>query len=118
MHAALPREGSQESETEVDLAVLGETSGDGGILHVELLNNFVDAAVSFDTAAATHRCKSLRHAIGNDGLVDATGVAAMFQLNTRAADAAGVSMEAATLEVRAQIGASPGFASRDMGEAP
>ena len=42
----------------------------------------------------------------------------MFQLNTRAADAAGVSMEAATLEVRAQIGASPGFASRDMGEAP
>jgi len=34
------------------------------------------------------------------------------------ADAAGVSVEAATLEGREQIGASLGFASREMGEAP
>jgi|TARA_B110000003_G_scaffold4390_1_gene4732 hypothetical protein len=110
--------GSLESETEVDLAVLGKTSGDGGIPHGELLNNFVDATLSFDAAATTERRKLLRQAIGDDGLVDAAAVAAMFQLNTRAADAAGVSVEAATLEGRERIGASLGFASRDMGEAP
>ena len=110
--------GSLESETEVDLAVVGKTSGDRGVPHGELLNNFVDATLSFDATATAESRKLLRQAIGDDGLVDVAAVAAMFQLNTRAADAAGVSVEAATLEGREQIGASLGFASREMGEAP
>ena len=83
----------------------------------ELLNIFVDATLSFDATATAERRQVLRQAIGDDGLVDAAAVAAMFQLNTRAADAADVSVEAATLEEREQIGANRGFVSRDMGEA-
>jgi len=42
----------------------------------------------------------------------------MFQLNTRAADAAGIPIEEATLEGRAVMSERLGFSPRSAGKAP
>ena len=42
----------------------------------------------------------------------------MFQLNTRAADSAGIAVEGPTVEHRSNLGARLGFAPRTEGIAP
>ena len=51
--------------------------------------------------------EKLKNAIGVAGVVDAAAVLAMFQLNTRAADAAGIRIDDRTVEVRDQVGIAP-----------
>ena len=79
---------------------------------------FVDAAMMLDPAATGDARAALLEAIGVEGVVDAAAVTAMFQLNTRAADSAGIPLEAPTVESRSALGALLGFDAREGGRAP
>ena len=56
-------------------------------------------------------------ALGEASMVDAAAVMAMFQLNTRAADAAGIPVEAG-IEERTEVGRRLGFKAIPDGQAP
>ena len=86
--------------------------------HGQLLLNFVDAAIAVDPTSTAPAREALLAEIGANGVVDAAAVTAMFQLNTRAADAAGIEIEARTAEARGAIGAHLGFDERPDGRAP
>ena len=62
--------------------------------------------------------KKLVDFIGERGLVDAAAVMAIFQWNTRAADAAGILVEEPTRSGRNKIGNVYGFDTRIDGLAP
>lgn len=103
---------------EVDVQVVNSGQGDGGVEHGERLIAFVDAAMGVtpeETADARARLESV---LGERGVVDAAAVTAMFQLNTRAADSAGIPIEEAGLERRSEMGVSLGFTPRVDGSAP
>jgi len=107
-----------QCDTEIDIDVVSSGVGDGGVAHGERLLAFVDAALTVNPVQTTEARERLAKAIGNDGVVDAAAVTAMFQLNTRAADAAGISIEERTVAGRSDIGARLGFAPRANGRAP
>lgn len=92
--------------------------GDGGVEHGELLKAFVDATMTLDPDVTLGARRQLMGALGQDGVVDAAAVAAMFQLNTRAADAIGISVEERTVSSRSSIGDRLGFGARHDGLAP
>ena len=102
----------------MDINIIGGQVGDGGVPHGAILIAFVDAALSFDRQAVLEATPSLEKAVGLVGLIDTAAVAAMFQLNTRAADSAGIPVEAPAVNNRSKIGAIFGFTPRDAGLAP
>ena len=80
------------SGTRFDSEVVGAIrggAGDGGVRHGRALLAFADAAMQRDPGLTGSARALLTEAIGEAGVVDAAAVTAMFQLNTRAADAAG-----------------------------
>ena len=85
-----------QSDTEIDVDIVSSGVSDGGVAHGALLLAFVDAAMAVDLSQTTDARERLANAIGDEGVVDAAAVTAMFQLNTRAADAAGISIEEPT----------------------
>ena len=92
--------------------------GDGGVEYGEAIVAFVDATMKADPVAIAEARERLSQAIGDRGVVDTAAVAAMFQLNTRAADAAGVPIEEPTRENRSALGEHLGFDARSDGQAP
>ena len=83
-----------------------------------LLINFVDATMSASREEIDRvRQKLVKH-IGVEGVVDAAAVMAIFQWNTRAADAAGILVEEGTRSGRNKIGNAFGFDTRVDGLAP
>ncbi len=107
-----------QTDTEIDIDIIDAGEGDGGVAHGATLLAFVDAAMNVDPKQTAEAREQLVNAIGESGVVDAAAVTAMFQLNTRAADAAGIPIEEATLANRDEIGVQLGFASRIDGVAP
>lgn len=107
-----------QTDTEVDINIVGAGEGDGGVAHGAALIAFVDAAMAVDPEQTAEARAQLANAIGEAGVVDAAAVTAMFQLNTRAADAAGIPIEEATVANRSEVGAQLGFAPRADGIAP
>ena len=82
------------------------------------MNAFVDATMSSDREEIERVRKKLIEVIGEQGAVDAASVMAMFQWNTRAADAAGIVVEERTRSGRNKIGNVFGFKTRIDGLAP
>jgi hypothetical protein len=80
--------------------------------------DYVDATMGADLDMLVDVRQELIDAIGERGLVDSAGVMAMFQLNTRAADAAGILVEDGTMSGRNKVGELFGFDSRPDGRAP
>ena len=107
-----------QSETDVDLSVIRSADDDGGIPHGQALIAFVDAALTVDPSMTGDAREALIEAAGEAATVDAAAVTAMFQLNTRAADAAGIPVEERGLEQRNQVGSVLGFEGRSDGRAP
>ena len=103
---------------EVDVIVVGTGDADGGVGAGRLLMRFVDVAMTRDSSNTAEARNALRDALGEQGLVDAAAVAAVFQLNTRAADAAGILVEEPTRDARSAMGVQLGFAARSDGCAP
>ncbi len=117
---ALLREGGIQSDTEVDIAVVRDDrqGDDGGVRHGARLQAFVDAAMTIDPGATQAVRADLVEAMGEAATVDAAAVTAMFQLNTRVADAAGVAISRRGAELRNRIGHVLGFEGRVEGRAP
>ena len=86
--------------------------------HGEAILAFVDAAMAVDPSRTTDARERLMKDIGDAGVVDVAAVTAMFQLNTRAADSAGIAVEEPTIANRSDLGARLGFAPRTDGMAP
>lgn len=107
-----------QSETEVDVGVVSSGRGDGGVAHGEAILAFVDATLAGIPDQVAEARERLAKALGDRAVVDVAAVAAMFQLNTRAADAAGIPIEAPTVAVRSDLGARLGFDPRADGKAP
>lgn len=107
-----------QSGTEVDVDIVRTGAGNGGVPHGQLLLEFVDAAMAVDPTTTAAVRERLIAAAGDLATVDAAAVTAMFQLNTRAADAAGISIEERTVEARSDMGVRLGFAARPEGVAP
>ena len=108
----------EASDAEIDLEVVRTAAGDGGVPHGEAILAFVDAAMAVDPSLTAEARETLEEALGPAGVVDAAAVTAMFQLNTRAADCAGVPVEEPTAATRSQIGVELGFDERPDGIAP
>ena len=98
--------------------MIATASGDGGVPSGGLLINFVDATMSADREEIERVRMKLVDLIGARGVVDASAVMAVFQWNTRAADAAGIMVEEPTRSGRNKIGNSFGFDTRINGLAP
>ena len=97
---------------------MSSCDGDGGVAHGELILAFVDAAMAVDPDQTAEARERLAKALGERGVVDVAAVTAMFQLNTRAADAAGIPIEEPTVANRSDIGELLGFDPRAGGRAP
>ena len=100
------------------MSVIDGASGDGGVQHGKMLMDFVDATMSADIEKLDDTRTKLLDLIGEAGVVDAAAVMAMFQLNTRAADAAGITVEERTLKGRNKAAGLLGFDERAGGVAP
>ena len=64
---------------------------------------FAEAIVSRDAPALSGAIEDLRAAVGNDGWVDAAGVAATFNAIDRLADATGIPLEEKKAELSADF---------------
>ena len=105
----LLRVSSQVSGEDVDLSlVTGHGSGDGGIVHGRSLVAFTEALMGDDEKALANRRKQLAEEIGDEGLVDAVAVVAIFNYYDRVADATGIPLDemldSTTEEIRSSLG--------------
>jgi hypothetical protein len=101
---------SGETKSErYDLALInGAGDGDGGVPHGRLLVAFAEAALGHDDRALDAARQALVAALGGAALVDAAGVAGLFNAIDRVADATGIPLEpekaAATTDMRVALG--------------
>jgi hypothetical protein len=98
--------------------VSGQVEGDGGVPHGELLVRFAEAAIVGSDDEIRQAREDVATAIGEDALVDAAAVVAIFCCNVRVADASGVPLDAPTAEVRERIGQQVGIARYSEAEVP
>ena len=102
----------------MDVSVIQSATADGGVPHGQALMAFADAAMTVDPNQTEAARQALANLAGEAAVVDAAAVTAMFQLNTRAADAAGIPVEDRTIDARNRVGAVLGFDARAGGRAP
>ena len=100
------------------MSVVVDGGRDGGVAHGAALLAFTDAAMTVDRTQTGAAREQLVKMAGERAMIDAAAVAAMFQLNTRAADVIGVPVEEPTLAGRARLGERLGFEPREDGKAP
>ncbi len=105
----LLRASSEHSGQAIDFnAILGETGGDVGIPHADLLVALAEAVHGDDEAALTAARANLVEAMGEAALVDSAAVVATFNAIDRIADATGIPLEddkaESTAELRADLG--------------
>ena len=93
---------------EPDLAVVNG-DGDGGVAHGRTLAAFAEAVLGNDDAALAAVRQDLIAAVGADGAVDASAVAAIFNMNDRMADATGIPLDTGGAEIRASLGVELGI---------
>ncbi len=90
----LLRESSRHSGNEIDFnAILGETGGDVGIPHADILVAFTEAGWGDDDARLIAARRAIVDAMGEAALVDASGITATFNAIDRVADSTGIPLE-------------------------
>ena len=104
----LLRASAKHSGKTFDLSVVMSGIGDGGIVHGQELMTFAEATLGDDSRALGEARRSVLMALGPAALVDAAGVAGLFNAIDRVADATGTPLEdwkaEATSDVRSAIG--------------
>lgn len=75
----------------------------------ELLVAFTDAVLQRNSAEITATRQLICEQLGESAAHDAAAVIAMFQLNTRVADACGIPLDNFGEEARRQVGTELGF---------
>lgn len=106
---ALLRASGESKNEEYDLALVnGAGESDGGVPHGRLLVSFAEAILGGDDRALAHVRAEVIARLGSAALVDAAGVAGLFNAIDRIADSTGIPLEAekaaATAEIRAKLG--------------
>ena len=90
----LLRASSRHSGEDIDYnAILGETDGDVGVPHADVLVEFAEAILDDGDARLNAARQAVLDAMGADALGDAAGVAATFNAIDRIADATGFPLE-------------------------
>lgn len=90
---------------EVDLAAVNDAGVDSGVAHGDVLLAFTDAVMARDGEAIERSRGALRDALGEAGVVDTSGVIAMFNVVDRIADATGIPIdEGFARDIRYSIG--------------
>ena len=90
----LLRESSEHSGDDIDFnAILGETDGDVGIPHADILVEFTEAVWGDDDARLEAARRAIIDAMGAAALVDASGITATFNAIDRVADPTGIPLE-------------------------
>ena len=90
----LLRESSEHSGDDIDFnAILGETDGDVGIPHADILVEFTEAVWGDDDARLEAARRAIIDAMGAAALVDASGITATFNAIDRVADSTGIPLE-------------------------
>jgi hypothetical protein len=106
----LLRASSQHKGQDYDFGAVtkGAAVGDGGILHGGLMIAFAEAILGSDDAALVRARTTIVETMGAAALVDAAGVAGLFNAIDRVADATGTPLEDAkaadTASLRDAIG--------------
>lgn len=113
----LLRESSKHSGNEINFkAILGETDGDVGIPHADILVEFAEAVWGDDDARLAAARRAVTDAMGDAALVDASGITATFNAIDRIADATGIPLEEhraeETVDLREELGIND-FAPED-----
>ena len=106
----LLRASSQYHGVEVDVSVVKGWVREGGVAQGELLGGFAEALISGSDDELAHARSRVLVDLGPAALVDAAGVAALFNAIDRVADATGIPVEedklaaSADFRERLQIG--------------
>ena len=85
------------------------TGADGGVPAGSELAAFAEALVAADPGQLAAAISTLRQAVGDAGWVDAAGVAATFNAIDRVADATGIPLEPAKVDLSADLRAAIGL---------
>jgi hypothetical protein len=113
----LLRASAKNTGTTYDLSVVTSGIGDGGVPHGATLMRFGEAVITADDPRLDESRRAVLAAVGPDGLVDAAGVAGLFNAIDRVADATGTPLEdwkaTSTADFRSGIGIDD-FARRRM----
>ncbi len=100
----LLRESSRHSGNDIDFnAILGETDGDVGIPHADILVEFTEAVWGDDDTRLMTARKAIVDVMGEDALVDASGITATFNAIDRVADLTGIPLEDSKAEDTADL---------------
>jgi hypothetical protein len=100
----LLRESSRHSGNEIDFnAVMGGIGGDVGIPHADILVEFTEAVWGDDDARLDAARRAIVEIMGEDALVDASGITATFNAIDRVADLTGIPLEDSKAEETADL---------------
>jgi len=88
-----------EKEIDINQVRTQDNADDGGIDCGRELNSFVDAFMSHDPKQLAEARNALAAAMGTEGMVEAAAVAGNFQRMVRIADAIGIPIDEARLEL-------------------
>ena len=103
------RGSNEQAGRKVDLmAVTGEAGDDVGVPDGQLLCAFAEAVLGNDGEARDEMRSKVRKALGDEALVDAAAVVALFTMADRCADSAGIPLEDEKVErtegLRSELG--------------
>ena len=103
------RVSGQQTGNEYDLrSIMGESQGEAGLPHADLLSSFAEALCCWDLVRIAGVRAEILDAMGEKALVDAAATIAAFNAYPRMADATGIPLENAkedaTMEMRAELG--------------
>ena len=109
---------SLQSNSETDLRIVTGAADAVDIEQGVLFALFAEAAITGTVAELAARRDALFRAAGNDAVVDAAGVAALFNAINRVADAIGIEFEASKLDRTADLRAHLGIDAMQTARLP
>lgn len=100
---------SLQTNRETDLRIVTGAAGEVDIEDGVLFARFAEAVITGTVAQVAAARDALMRGLGNDAVVDAAGVAALFNAINRVADAIGIQFEESKLERTADLRAHLGI---------
>ena len=94
---------SLQSNSQMDLRIVTGAADEVGIEHGVLFARFAEAAITGTVTQLAAARAVLFRELGNDAVVDAAGVVALFNAINRVADAIGIQFEESKLERTADL---------------
>jgi len=109
---------SLQSNSETDLRIVTGAARDVDIEDGALFARFAEAVITGTVPEIAAHRDALERALGNDAVVDAAAVAALFNAINRVADAIGIQFEESKLERTADLRAHLGIDEMETARLP